>query len=46
MKAVEVLLLSQQIKPDWVIIDERLARSVAFALDLLLLERKIASQNA
>jgi len=31
---MEVLLLSQQIKPDWVIIDERLARSVAFALDM------------
>lgn len=31
---LEVLLLARQIKPDWVIVDERLARSVAFALDL------------
>ncbi len=31
---MEVLLLSQQMKPDWVIIDERLARSVAFAMDM------------
>jgi predicted nucleic acid-binding protein len=29
-----VLLLAQQITPDWVIVDERLARSVAFALGL------------
>jgi predicted nucleic acid-binding protein len=31
---LEVLLLAQQIKPDWVVIDERLARSVASALGL------------
>lgn len=31
---LEVLLLAQQIRPDWVIIDERLARNVAFALGL------------
>jgi len=31
---LEVVLLAQQITPDWVIIDERLARNVAFALDL------------
>lgn len=31
---MEVLLLAQQIKPDWVVIDERLARSVASALGL------------
>lgn len=29
-----VLLLAEQIKPDWVIIDERLARRLAFALGL------------
>ncbi len=29
-----VLLLAQQFKPDWVIIDERLGRSVAFALGM------------
>ncbi len=34
MGELEVLLLAQQIRPDWVIIDERLARSVAFALGL------------
>jgi uncharacterized protein len=31
---MEVLLLAQQLTPDWVIIDERLARSVAFALGM------------
>lgn len=31
---LEVLLLARQIEADWVIIDERLARRVAFALDL------------
>lgn len=31
---LEVLLLARQITPDWVIVDERLARSVAFALGL------------
>lgn len=31
---LEVLLLARQIKADWVIVDERLARSVAFALGL------------
>ena len=31
---LEVLLLARQIKADWVIIDERLARRVAFALGL------------
>ena len=31
---MEVLLLARQLKPDWVIIDERLARSVAFAMDM------------
>lgn len=30
----EVLLLAQQIQPDWVIIDERLARRVALAMGL------------
>ena len=29
-----VLLLAQQINPDWVVIDERLARRAAFALAL------------
>jgi predicted nucleic acid-binding protein len=29
-----VLLLARQIEPDWVIVDERLARRVAFAMDL------------
>lgn len=29
-----VLLLAQQIEPDWVIVDERLARRVAFAMGL------------
>jgi predicted nucleic acid-binding protein len=31
---LEVLLLARQIEPDWVIIDERLARRVAFAMGL------------
>jgi len=31
---LEVLLLARQIAPDWVIIDERLARRVAFAMGL------------
>ncbi len=31
---LEVLLLARQIDPDWVIIDERLARRVAFAMGL------------
>ena len=31
---MEVLLLAQQLEPDWVIIDERLGRSVAFALGM------------
>lgn len=31
---MEVLLLVQQLKPDWVVIDERLGRSVAFALGM------------
>ncbi len=32
----EVLLLAQQIQPDWVIIDERLARRIALAMELPL----------
>lgn len=31
---MEVLLLAQQIKPDWVLIDERLGRRVAMAMGL------------
>jgi predicted nucleic acid-binding protein len=31
---LEVLLLARQIRPNWVIVDERLARRVAFALSL------------
>jgi len=30
----EVLLLARQIKPDWVLIDERLGRRIAFAMGL------------
>ncbi len=31
---MEVLLLARQIRPDWVLVDERQARRVAFAMDL------------
>lgn len=31
---LEVLLLAQQIEPDWVVIDERLARRTGFAMGL------------
>lgn len=33
---IAVLLLARQLEPDWVIIDERQARRVAFAMDLPL----------